>query len=97
MLIKYYGLDGSLTIIDSISDVRVPKNPDIQAFENDLSWNTFTFDGPVDNSTKCDLRAITYADDGPCVLIVWGIAYICNDDGKTIERVVGPGCPLSEE
>lgn len=90
MLIKYYTLDGSLVIIDSICDVSSPSNPAFGEYASD-NYKVYDFDtkdhgthGSTPNGTP---KIIEFANDGPCILKVFGTAYICNDDGKTIEKV----------
>lgn len=91
MLIKHYTLDGSLYIIDNVQDVHVPTNPAMGDYSLE-AWKVFDFDDPKETVTVHKPKIITYVCDGPCVLKVYGISYICNNDGKTIEKVIGNGC-----
>lgn len=90
MIIKYYSTDSTLTIIEDVTDIRVPANPAFGDYAND-PWLVFDFDH--DNDTPVmpphPQKVISYAKDGPCMLKVYGVAYICNDEGKTIEKVYG--------
>lgn len=89
MLIKYYSLDSSLHIIENVTDIGVPSNPAFGDYAND-PWQVFDFDfdpRSIPESRPC-FRPISYAKDGPCMLKCYNIAYICNDDGKTIEKVI---------
>lgn len=85
MIIKNYTRDGSLTIIDNVTDVAVPTAPSFGDYALD-PWAVFEFEDAALTSEEKP-SVITYAKDGPCALKVWGVAYICNDDGKTIETV----------
>jgi len=89
MIIKYYSTDGSLYIIEGVEDVAVPNNPVFGDYALDPR-KVFDFEHGNDENDRAPLnpqRIITYVKDGPCMLKVWGVAYICNDDGKTIEKV----------
>ena len=93
MLIKYYTYDGSLIIIDNVKDIEVPSGfvsyDPIQAGDDfkDYLFDNFLDDSQLDIAIK-RTRIITYSNgEGACRLIVCGTAYICNDDGKTIEKV----------
>jgi len=89
MIIKHYTIDGTLCLIQNVKDVWV--YPKIRASHTD----------------KCDFFAYTEEDlNKPCKAIHFIdenteskvlrvhediTAYICNDDGKTIEKVVAAG------
>lgn len=79
MIIKYYTTQASTIILDGVSDVCIYKEkPELSE-----GFDTFTF-----SDEKSEFpQYITYAKDGPCMLVVNGLAYVCNDDGKTIEKV----------
>lgn len=83
MIIKYYTQDGSLVIIENVEDVCVPSSPLVDSSE-DQDYAYFDFDPDALTEPR---KHITYAKEGPCVLCVRGTAYICNNDGKTIEKV----------
>lgn len=99
MLIKNYTRSGDLQIIENVKDVTVkaacicydPTVPTVGP------WKEFFFE-PVQDLSSDDAKGTTYvaqeicyAHDGPCKLFVTGHAYICNDDGKTLEKIViGP-------
>ncbi len=96
MLIKLYTKKNDLHIIENVKDVSVMNgdmsyNPDVP---DDSGFQVFVFD-EFPHSVKSDgeylVREIRYADDGPCKLLVANKAYICNDEGRTLEKVVaGP-------
>jgi len=87
MIIKYYTSDLRTVIIDGVSDVHINSNPAFGDFAL-KPWQVFKFDEPENCApTPRPSKVITYAKDGPCVLYVYNIAYVCNDDGKTIEKV----------
>lgn len=83
MIIKYYTQDASLIIIENVTDVCVPANPAFGDYALE-PWQVFDFDSDQAGNPP---KIISYAKDGPCMLKVWGVAYICNDDGKTLEKV----------
>jgi hypothetical protein len=87
MLIKYYNLDDDIYIIEGVQDVTIPskESADRQATQDVEGFNEFNFDKVV--SALAPLRFIEYAKDGPCRLFVYGTAYICSDDGKTIHKL----------
>lgn len=95
MLIKIYSrFDNTLHIIDGVTDVSVkdgnvsynPHRPiDPELSGKDLFLEVRAPD--EDYETEYVTREITYAKDGICRLFICGVAYICNDDGKTIEKV----------
>ena len=87
MLIKYYTTDERTIILDNISDVHINSNPAFGDFALD-PWVVYSFDEPDDELLRPN-KVITFAKDGPCVLYVFGTAYVCNDEGKTIEKVIG--------
>jgi len=81
MIIKYYTNDPQplIVILENVSDVTVFQDePEIEG-----EFTTLNFDNQVGGTHPC----ITYADDGVRLLHVYGTAYICNNDGKTIEKV----------
>jgi hypothetical protein len=84
MLIKYYNLQGDIHIIEGIQDVSIPKDP---KDSSDDKWSIYSFDPSLDSGCSPP-KIIEYAKDGPCRLYVYGTAYICNDDGKTLHKVV---------
>lgn len=86
MLIKYYSLDGSLVIIDGICDISVPTSPPRGEYASN-NYKVYEFDHIPEPSAP--ITIIEFAKDAPCILKVYGTAYICNDDGKTIEKVIG--------
>jgi len=90
MLIKYYSTSGDVIIMDNVQDVRINPNPAFGDFALD-PWQVFEFDNIEQNCAppQRPSKVITFAKDGPCVLYVWNVAYVCNDDGKTIEKVWG--------
>lgn len=85
MLIKYYSQDASLHIIENVTAVRVPANPAMGDYALE-PWQVFCFDEELTRDQK-PVKVISYEKDGPCMLKVYGVAYICSDDGKTIEKV----------
>ena len=88
MLIKYYTADLRTIIIDGIQDVHINANPAFGDFALD-PWKVFDFEEPQDQApVPRPSKVITYAKDGPCVLYVRNVAYVCNDEGKTIEKVM---------
>lgn len=91
MIIKYYSyVDQSIYIIDGVQDVAVPSNPAFGDYALH-PWKVFNFDTSL--PTDYVAKAITFSKDGPCMLRVYGTAYICNDAGKTIEKVVNYASP----
>lgn len=88
MIIKYYTADLRTIIIDGVSDVHINANPCFGDFALD-PWQVFKFDEPEDCvPIPKPSKVITYSKEGCCVLYVYNVAYVCNDDGKTIEKVV---------
>lgn len=92
MLIKYYSKDQSLIIIDGICDISVPSFPAHGEYASE-NYKVYDFDncfkeqsGRVVNP-ELPHKIIEFSKDAPCILKVYGTAYICNDDGKTIEKV----------
>jgi len=86
MLIKYYALNGAIHILDGVSDVTVTpglvdveKEPSIEGYDN------LIFEGLIKSGDLA--RVVNFAQNGPKKLFVYGFAYICNDDGKTIHKV----------
>lgn len=89
MIIKYYTEDKTLIIIDKVEDVEVPFKPAFGDY-TDEAWKCYDFDNQDrDPNYRKPSKVITFAKDGMCALKVYGIAYICTDDGKTIEKVAG--------
>lgn len=87
MLIKLYTKDASLHMIENVTDVSVPANPAFGDYSLE-PWQVFDFEleRPQDEREKPG-KVITFAKDGPCMMKVWNVAYICTDEGKTIEKV----------
>lgn len=85
MLIKNYTTDGTLVIIDGITDVAIPKNPPFGEYALE-PWQVFDFENEKRPKSEKPY-VITFSKHGPCALKVWNKAYICNDEGRTIERV----------
>lgn len=83
MLIKYYTTDATLIIIENVTDVAVPASLNAEDYS---AYAEYCFDA-VSEDTGFPCKYITYSKDGPCALMVYNIAYICNDEGKTIEKV----------
>jgi hypothetical protein len=85
MLIKYYSPTGSIHLIENVSDVAIIPEPDHEQYKSD-AWDYFDFDqGPtIDKPT-----VVSFGRDGACARAVRGYAYICNDEGKTLEKVIG--------
>lgn len=81
MIIKYYTTQGTTIILDNLTDVHIYDSRPL--FEGE--FNLFEFDRALDKDEKT--KFITYARDGACMLVVHATAYVCNDDGKTIEKV----------
>lgn len=79
MLIKYYTTQATTIILDGVSDICIYKEKP----ELSNGYDEFIFSEEKSEFPKY----ITYAKNGPCMLQVNGIAYVCNDDGKTIEKV----------
>lgn len=82
MIIKYYSPAGSTHIIAGVQDVSIIHEPEYHQYLQE-PWQLFDDEGPAKGSAPI----ISYAKDGPCALAVRGTAYICNDEGKTIEKV----------
>lgn len=89
MIIKLYarGATPHLHIIEGVSQVSV----DARTTKSDV----FGFDGAVTtqyehlNHDDEDCRLITFVSEGTVKsLLVYNKAYICNDEGKTIEAVI---------
>ena len=74
MLIKLYTKDGSLHIIEGITDVSVPMSPSFGDYSLE-PWQVFDFDRSP-NDIGSPPKVIEYAKDGPCMLRVTNIAYI---------------------
>jgi len=89
MLIKLYTLENDIHIIEGVQDVTVYNT----APESPRECELFVFDdiGKVVGNPAFPSRIIEYAKDGICQLLVFNKAYICNDDGKTLEKVVSVG------
>lgn len=90
MLIKLYTENNSLVIIDNVTDVSVPSSPAYGEYALESYFKVYNFETPLDNpadEAKRTRKVIEFAKDAPCVLMVYNVAYICNDDGKTIEKV----------
>lgn len=96
MLIKVYTTSEDLHIIENVKDVSVIAgdriyNPDIP---DDSGFQTLVFDKfqhSVGHGAEYLVREIRFANDGPYKVIIANKAYICNNDGKTLEKViVGP-------
>lgn len=90
MLIKYYAVNGNVHIIEDVTDVTVLAN-----YPGDSSEDVtqeYIFDDPevVAGDNPQVARVVQYAKDGPCRLFVFGTAYICSNEGKTLEKVI-PG------
>lgn len=103
MLIKYYTLaptdrpSGSLHIIEGVSSVSVPQEvfssgerPQDVVHDSATCYRLDNF-GPEQQPNPFFKKIITFKEnDGTYgYLEVFGKAYVCNDDGKTIEKV----CP----
>ena len=88
MLIKLYTEDNSLAIIDNITDISVPSFPAHGEYASE-NYKVYNFETPTELKTeqKRPFKIIEFAKNAPCILYVYGTAYICNDDGKTIEKV----------
>lgn len=95
MIIKYYTKDGTLVLIEHVADICVPTRPAFGDYSLDF-WRVFDFDSEKDYNGRPDRKpndpkphsVITYSDgNGPCALYVYNTAYICTDEGKTIEKV----------
>lgn len=88
MLIKNYTKDGNMHIIDGVSDVSVLNNfnQDIGDSENILYQEELA-ELAKDDHPVC--KAIQYIDrdERLTTLMIANVAYICNDQGKTIEKV----------
>ena len=79
MLIKYYTTQATTVILDNVSDICIYKEkPELENGYDSFCFSDETSEFP---------QYITYAKNGPCMLHVHGLAYVCNDDGKTIEKV----------
>jgi len=86
MLIKYYGLDGCVYLIDGVTDVMIGSTlSDIEKYPQQENVNHLILEGVVESGRLA--KIVSYAKDGAHKLFVYGLAYICNDDGKTIHKV----------
>ncbi len=84
MLIKYYDLNNNIHLIEKVKDVSIyNKVPEESDEIETMVLEDFDFSKEVKNPCK----VVHYADNGLKQLLVFGKAYICNDDGKTIEKV----------
>ena len=85
MIIKYYDLDKNIHLIENVKDIsiynRLPEEP-IAEIETIVLEG---FDLSKEITIPC--KVVHYSDNGLKQLLVFGIAYICNDDGKTLEKV----------
>ena len=100
MLIKIIALSGDIHIISNVDDVSVlrgdksysPNDPAPHPMK-DFFFDWLDTNDPYepDHDKVYSVREIHFSKDGPCRLFVARLAYICNDDGRTIEKVVaGP-------
>lgn len=79
MIIKYYTTQLTTIILDGVSDVCIyQEKPELDGEYEEYFYSEEKAEHP---------KYITYAKDAPCLLRVDNIAYICNDEGKTIETV----------
>ena len=91
MLIKYYATNDDLHIIEDVTDVSVLAHAPEGIEDEENGWSEYILE---DTSMFEKMfqppkaKIIQYSKDGPCRLFVFGSAYICSDEGKTIERVV---------
>lgn len=97
MLIKVVAANGDIHIIENVQDVSVKAGmqdffPYKSLDELDYYQRMFFEHGDYEGQeSKYSVREINYAKDGPCRLYICNLAYICTDEGKTIEKVVaGP-------
>ena len=91
MLIKIYTLNNNIHIIENVQDVTVyDKSPsDIDDAELYIFDDISVFD--EGDNKKLSPKFIEYAKDGVCRALIYNKAYICNNDGKTLEKVVALG------
>lgn len=89
MIIKYYNNIGDLHIIENVEEVAVPfKHVEDPQTYSDSGFRVYNLDDHV--SSSIIPRIVTYVKDNtPCALRVTGIAFICTNEGKTIEKVSG--------
>ena len=85
MIIKLYTRNESLFILEGVEDVSVPSNPAKGDYALE-PWSVYDFETHEEEPERTP-KYIEYAKDGPSVLKVFNLAYICNDEGKTIETV----------
>lgn len=88
MLIKVYTTSEDLHIFEHVTDVSILRDiPD--GF--DVGWETYQFEDSPVNEGDVFTPLLRWAQDGPKQTFVYNKAFICNDDGKTLEKVVsGP-------
>lgn len=90
MIIKYYALDGTMYIIDAVSDVRVVNDEDMLGLCVIENYDGHMFGEPDEKQIGERMpkpKFIAYTKEMSYALKVNNVAYICNDDGKTIEKV----------
>ena len=85
MLIKYYDLNNNIHLIEKVKDVSIYKSvPEA----NEGLLETIVLEGfDFSKEIKDPCKIVHYSDNGLKQLLVFNVAYICNDDGKTIEKV----------
>lgn len=94
MIIKLYTRNDELIIIENITDVRIsnkmqeysPNKPTLIGPYKE-SFYDGSLNSTSDNETYA-VREIRFVKDGVGnSLYISNFAYVCNDDGKTIEKV----------
>lgn len=90
MLIKYYALNGNLHIIENANSVSVATRPSVN-IDSEMKVPTLIFDDTdtVNDNKKYPCKIISFYDQNneKWKLLVFNTAFICNNDGKTIEVV----------
>ena len=86
MLIKHYTLDGTLAIIPNVDTVWVyPPEKHLQQDDDCNDYFAYT------SECKAETHKVLsfHIEEKPYVLRITGgiTAYICNDEGKTLEKV----------
>ena len=84
MLIKYCDLNHNVHLIEKVKDVSIYKSaPE----DNDGLLETMVLDDfDFSKEIKTPCKVVHYADNGLKQLLVFNVAYICNDDGNILRQ-----------